>query len=568
MSIWSKKLIHVDPIKDLTTLPDFGFQFFFKNARPFRREFWALTVLTMVSTVVSYAAFKLVLSYVISNIEEISSSSVLTTYLPLFLFLLVLTEGCDFFIRRYAEALPFVYSQHASLRIFKALSRLSGYEFLNYSKEKLKEITDKYVSGVEAFLKSWFWNDARKIVLLVMSCVIFYIQSPIVLLINVVYFALFFVLAYRLSKQFSLYARKYTKQTIRYQSLRTNLFVNFSGIKRIGQELFFENTLNAYTGKNWEKLDDVRRFHARRWFIQLNLMRVTYVGSLAYAIIQIINGQLPLGFLILLQTAYGDLIGILISAIEFYVNLLQERENSRYARKEYSKLVGRMQCNELEIKRCATIELSDVTCSFPSRSKEMIQISIPKFSLGGNEKIGIVGESGSGKSTLLHVLMNLVDFKGTYLINGKLVEPDRSAAHLFSLVTSSDPLFNLTIEQNIKIGEIVDEPVYRKILSGCRVDDFCADDSAVFGRKETNFSAGQLQRIRLARGLLRDQVVYLLDEPFTALDQENRRLIKDFINKYLDDKPVVVVSHMPEDLDWMDRLYRFEGHVLKPLATL
>ena len=84
----------------------------------------------------------------------------------------------------------------------------------------------------------------------------------------------------------------------------------------------------------------------------------------------------------------------------------------------------------------------------------------------------------------------------------------------------------------------------------------------VIGDKDTHFSSGQLQRIRILRGLLTDSEVYLLDEPFNGIDNFNKAKIMKFLLEYIKDKTVVLVTHNKEELKLVKKNYQFKENTL------
>ena len=173
-----------------------------------------------------------------------------------------------------------------------------------------------------------------------------------------------------------------------------------------------------------------------------------------------------------------------------------------------------------------------------------------KAVVSSGELLLITGRSGSGKSSIINAILGFIPFSGRVLLNGNdLAIGDQ---HLFSILLQDDYLFGTSIRENLKIGnpEANDDDLY-KVLKLVELDQFVSSlpdglDTMV-GPLGLNFSGGEKQRVKLARVLLRDTPIVILDEPFEFLDSEMVERVAANVRSLLQNKAVIIVSHLPLD---------------------
>jgi ABC-type bacteriocin/lantibiotic exporter with double-glycine peptidase domain len=197
------------------------------------------------------------------------------------------------------------------------------------------------------------------------------------------------------------------------------------------------------------------------------------------------------------------------------------------------------------------------------------QIRIPYFALRPGDRILITGRSGQGKSTFLSILARqLFPAHGESLWNGVGYQHyDTSLAEVFAYAGQEAELFNLSLRDNLRMGRDYSDQDLREILCDLGLEGFLKSlpeglDSKL-GERALKLSAGQKQRINIARAILLNRPVLLLDEPTSHLDQDSERCVIERLGKLSPEAAIVVVSHQPIFREWCQKELTFETGVLK-----
>jgi subfamily B ATP-binding cassette protein MsbA len=194
------------------------------------------------------------------------------------------------------------------------------------------------------------------------------------------------------------------------------------------------------------------------------------------------------------------------------------------------------------------------------------------FTLNKGKTIALVGSSGSGKSTLADLLARFHDVSdGQVLIDGIDIRDYAlySVRKQMSLVTQEPILFNDTIASNIALGE-PDAPMAR-IESAARLanaDGFIRQKSNGFqtnvGDRGGKLSGGERQRLTIARALLKNPSILILDEATSSLDTESERLVQEAINNVMKDRTSLVIAHRLSTIRHADEiLVMQEGRIVE-----
>jgi ABC-type multidrug transport system fused ATPase/permease subunit len=196
------------------------------------------------------------------------------------------------------------------------------------------------------------------------------------------------------------------------------------------------------------------------------------------------------------------------------------------------------------------IAFNDLTFAYPSRPDENVLKNI-NVSISANQMVALVGASGAGKSTIASLLLRLHDpVSGSILFDEKDSRSYSLSAlrSQIALVPQDIFLFGGTIRENIAYGkpsatddEILEAAAKANALEF--INRFPEKLDTVVGERGTQLSGGQRQRIAIARAVLKNPKILILDEATSSLDSESERLVQDALEKLMEGRTSVVIAH-------------------------
>ncbi len=206
------------------------------------------------------------------------------------------------------------------------------------------------------------------------------------------------------------------------------------------------------------------------------------------------------------------------------------------------------------------IELKDVDFSYKDQNYQTLKNI--NLTIKQGEKVAILGKIGSGKSTLLKLIMNLYEpTKGSVLVDGldtRQIDPVDLRQAIGS-VPQEPFLFMGTVKDNLSIGEqyVSDEEILR-VSKIAGLDEFLGKHEAGYdllvGERGDGLSGGEKQSVTLARALISDPNILMLDEPTNSMDSQTEKNFISRLERIVQDKTLVVVTHKTSILKLVDRV--------------
>ncbi|MEY3747255.1 MAG: hypothetical protein RL194_714 [Pseudomonadota bacterium] len=297
-----------------------------------------------------------------------------------------------------------------------------------------------------------------------------------------------------------------------------------------------------------------------------------YVAIIATGALMVRDGDITVGALIACSILAGRAVAPVSQLIGLLTRIYQVKASAQTLDNIMAMPVDRpSHANFLALERCqGTLAMANV--QFNYGESDVVALNIPALEIAAGERIALLGRTGSGKSTMLRLLSGLYQpTKGRVLMNGvdiHQIDPSRFR-HAVGYMTQDVRLFSGTLKENLLLGagDVSDD----RLLEVARVtgiDRYVGYHPKGFDlpiyEGGSGLSGGQKQAVGLARLMLADPDVFLLDEPTAAMDQQTEReFIKSFGEWLGDGRTLVIATHKPSILTLVNRIIVLEqGKVL------
>ncbi|MCZ6888305.1 MAG: ABC transporter ATP-binding protein [Gammaproteobacteria bacterium] len=216
------------------------------------------------------------------------------------------------------------------------------------------------------------------------------------------------------------------------------------------------------------------------------------------------------------------------------------------------------------------IRFENVTFTYPGNDAPVFDRL--DFSIAAGERIGVVGSSGSGKSSIVRLLLRFYDPQaGRITIDGTDVRELSYDAlrSTFAVVNQDTYLFHGTVEDNLRLGDpTASQEALESAAQAANAHAFIArlpqGYETVVGERGIKLSGGQRQRIAIARALLRDAPILVLDEALSAVDAENEAIIQQALDRLMQGRTTLVFAHRLSSIIGADNILVLEnGHIVE-----
>ena len=233
-----------------------------------------------------------------------------------------------------------------------------------------------------------------------------------------------------------------------------------------------------------------------------------------------------------------------------FSNISDEESRKTYIRNQ--KIKGAISINNLEV---------------VYKNSKRPALSIPKLEVKPGEKIAILGKIGSGKSTLIKLLCGLAERKEGSVKLGDMeinhMHPDDLRSEV-AVVLQSSMIFSGTLKENLLLGnpDATDEEIIQVgELTGVNLiaGDLPGGYDTYLAERGVQLSGGQRQAICIARAMLSDPAIVLMDEPTSAMDNQSETTLLNNIEPWLAERTTLLVTHRGKLLDLVSRVIVFDA---------
>lgn len=362
-------------------------------------------------------------------------------------------------------------------------------------------------------------------------------------------------------------------------------------IQNVNREAMINNAnITSYLVESLSGIETIKAFNAEREvnvetekrFVKLmrSAFKTGFIGNLqgsikgavksVFAVIilwiggyECILGLLSVGQLL----AFNSLLAYFLDPIENLINLQSQLQTAIVAAERLGEILDlELEKSENENKKInpstlkGAIEFKNVDFRYGTRKLILEGLNL---TIQPGEKIALVGESGSGKTTLSKLIMNFYQCeKGEVLINGYNIKDINIEAlrDKIAYISQDIFLFSGTIKENLLFGQ--EDIDFEKIVDACklaRIHDFINEQplryETMIEENGANLSGGQKQRIAIARALIREPEILIMDEATSSLDSITEKAIEKTMYEFSKDITTIIIAHRLSTIMRCDKIY-------------
>ena len=336
------------------------------------------------------------------------------------------------------------------------------------------------------------------------------------------------------------------EESIKLYSYLTDTIKEIISIKHLGCNNFLENIYQ----KKYNKYLNLYASYQKYWNLEktlIDLLVGTFnilIISLGYYYVSI--KKLDISLLLTFLFLYPYFLAPFNQFFSIFINIEDTKEALSRINEFYQVQEQITKTSNQDNYSLNKLTLKNINYQY--KREEVILKNI-NLEINKGEKLLICGKSGSGKTTLIKIIAGyLTEYKGNILINK---EEDPTVVDFLrkrvTYIRQGDTLLNMSLKDNIILGRDISEEKFLEVCNLLKIDEFASihplQYDLLVDENGENLSAGERQRVLLARSLLKEGDIYILDESLSNLDIKLERSILENIFDYLKDKTIIVVSH-------------------------
>jgi ABC-type multidrug transport system fused ATPase/permease subunit len=435
-----------------------------------------------------------------------------------------------------------------------------------FEKNRVGELTSRISNDVSQLQETFSFTlmeFLRQIILLVVGVTYILIKNTELGLVMLSTFPITVGIAFYFGRRIKTYSKETQKVVA-----ESNVIVDeaFQGIQ----------TVKAYTGEYYESKRYANKISQ---YIDMALRAGKFRGALvSFVITGVFGGIVLVLWYGVSQVAKGHL--TTGDFIEFAILMFTVGASIASLGDVYSRLVKTVgasetileilgEDNELEIKEVKSssvqngnISFQNVSFAYPTRS-DITTLKDINLDIKAGEKIALVGQSGSGKSTITRLLLRYYHTdNGVITVDNKNIK-DYELGDLrksIGIVPQEVLLFGGSIRENVLYGK--PDATEKEIITACEqanalefINQFPEGLDTLVGERGIQLSGGQKQRIAIARAVLKNPKILILDEATSSLDSQSEALVTDALEKLMQNRTTIVIAHRLSTIRKVDKIY-------------
>ena len=422
-----------------------------------------------------------------------------------------------------------------------------------YKKNRTGDLMNRIsedVGKVRMYVGPAIMYTINTITLFIIALIYMFNQAPKLTLYTILPLPILSITIYILSKEIHKRSTIVQEYLSKLSTFAQESFSGISIIKAYGIEPQTNVSFETLSTENRQKQIDLTKVQALFFPLMILLIGasnliVIYVGGMQY-----INGEIESLGTIAEFIIYVNMLTWPVATVGWVTSIVQQAEASQQRINEFLK-------EEPEIKNTVTtpskiegtIVFNNVFFTYDDTNIEALKGL--SFTINKGETLAVIGKTGSGKSTILDLIGRLYDVNhGSLNIDNTSIKDLNltSLRNNIGFVPQDAFLFSDSIKNNIKFGSVdaTDEDVIQAAKNAVvheNIDKFSKGYDTVLGERGITLSGGQKQRVSIARAIIKNPQILLLDDCLSAVDTETEELILNNLEKVSQGKTTIIVSH-------------------------
>lgn len=335
----------------------------------------------------------------------------------------------------------------------------------------------------------------------------------------------------------------------------------FETVKGLGIE---SRVIKKFCYKYLRQTDKIKLFNVTYNWQQLCKELVNELGNIIILFVGIrlvFANHLTLGSLI----AFSSLLNYFLDPVQSMVDFATDIKEIKIVFRRVCELEFKEQNNNVNLLRKikGDIIINNLNYSYDNNQMILQQVNLE---IKNGRKVIILGKSGSGKSTLFKIIMKYYPVGRSQLYIDDVDINDISSEKIkqeITYISQNEMLFTDTIYNNILLSRHCHQDKLNKILDICQVKEIIKNDqlglNMLVEENGFNFSGGEKQRLILARSLIKNFNILIIDEGLNQIDVNlERKILKQLFHTY-HDKTIIVISHRRDNIDLYDQMIDFKS---------
>ena len=483
---------------------------------------------------------------------------------PHFMMLVVVTVTFTVLYRGYLYILHFTQSrmlERASNYAFKKLTAHSQRFFSDNFAGSMVAKTKRFVRSIDTMYDIALWNFWHVAIVLVGIFAVLFIENSTLGWIYLAWLVVFLAVAVIFVKYKVRYDIKKAKADSKVTGVLSDVITNILNVK------IFSNRRREQ-GIYGEVVEEERKVRHAAWdmgahreTVQGILMGALELGGMYFVIQLWLDGTVTIGFIVLFQLYLGRLFGALWELSRAIARFMEALTDAKEMVDIFEEVPDILDAENPEFVRIDAGEVAFNSIHFQYEEAQKVFTNF-NLKIPSGQTVGLVGHSGSGKTTITNLLLRFIDVnEGSITIDGQDIRniTQDDLRHNISYVPQDPLLFHRTIKENIAYAKPdASEEEIIEAAKKAQAHDFIQSlpqgyDTLV-GERGVKLSGGQRQRVAIARVMLEDAPVLILDEATSSLDSISESKIQKAFHEAMKGRTTLVIAHRLSTIKDMDRI--------------